>query len=370
MKIGILTQPLGHNYGGILQNWALHQILSGLGHHPITIKYIGKSYGQKILTGIRDIAAYIVKHIIAHPTRHKNKLPWDYSPYTLLRRFVKNNIAQTPYLSNVNECKIRKLGLDRIIIGSDQIWRPIYNKKHLGLMFADFLSDDSPKTFAYGASFGTEAWEYSEEQTLMAQRAIKKFQSISVREKSGIDLCRKYFGREAVHVLDPTLLLNEHDYKELIKPSVFSSLPSLYAAVYILDITNAKRQIIDTICKEIGLKPFYFGNVKSDGRNLVPVEYWLATMMKSSFVITDSFHGAAFAINFRKSFITIVNHERGASRFDSLLGMFGLTNRAIDLSCDYDLDNIISERIDWNIIDSLHKKYKRKSLEYLTRNLQ
>lgn len=370
MKIGILTQPIGRNYGGILQNWALQQILIREGHQPVTITHQGEIRKHKFLFDIRDVAAYCVKHIIHHPTRRENKLPWDHSPFKRLRGFAKKHIKQTRYMPVINAHLLKEHNITTLIIGSDQTWRPKYNGQYLNLMYADFLMDNSINTFSYAASFGTGTWEYPEEQTLMVRKAIKKFKAISVREKSGVNLCKKYLGREAIHVLDPTLLLNESDYKELIPKKIFSCLPPDYVAVYILDLTDEKKAIVNDICNKLGLTPLYFGNTESDGKNLVSVEYWLAALMKSSFVITDSFHGTVFSINFHKPFISLINHNRGADRFNSVLELFNMKKRSRDIvEGELTISDILKDNIDWSDVDIILDKARKDSLKYLKDNL-
>lgn len=45
------------------------------------------------------------------------------------------------------------------------------------------------------------------------------------------------------------------------------------------------------------------------------VESWLDSFASADFVLTDSFHGTAFAINFNKPFIAFGSKERGQARF-------------------------------------------------------
>lgn len=106
----------------------------------------------------------------------------------------------------------QKYGLDAYVVGSDQVWRPAFNLgPRLGNMFLDFAGDDVKK-ISYAASFGCKEWEYTEEQERMCGKLAKRFDAISVREASGVDLCKEHFGVDATLVLDPTLLLNKEDY--------------------------------------------------------------------------------------------------------------------------------------------------------------
>src|SRR5690606_19965537 len=95
---------------------------------------------------------------------------------------------------------------DAVIVGSDQTWRPRYSP-NIYNYFLDFLRDENVRRIAYASSFGTDKWEYNDKQTDRCSKLAKEFDMISVREKSGVDLCIRHLGVEALAVLDPTLLL-------------------------------------------------------------------------------------------------------------------------------------------------------------------
>lgn len=370
-KIGILTQPLGFNYGGILQNWALQQVLLSLGIQAVTIRQANGNIGFRIYKWVRALLIYVIKYTIKSPTRYSSKLPWDSSPFCHLIQFVKKHINHTSYLSLTNSNDILRMNLEKIIVGSDQVWRPRYNGKHLQSMYCDFLNDKSNiSVITYAASFGVSNWEYSETETQMAQKEIAKFAAISVREESAILLCRKYLHRDAHLVLDPTLLLSKNKYEELISEKNLQCLPKKYIAVYILDFSHEKKTFVDTVCQKLGIEPFYFGNQSVDGKNIVPVETWLGAIMRSSFVITDSFHGTAFSINFRRPFISIINNERGADRFESLLKMFGLEERMVDISTNQQIDAIIDKQIIWHDVERIQEAERQNGLNFLKSNLR
>ena len=105
---------------------------------------------------------------------------------------------------------------DAIIVGSDQVWRTCYNPQ-IENAFLDFAKEwKHVRRIAYAPSFGIDEWEYSEEQTQKCRQLVQKFDAVSVREVSGVKLCREYLGVEAKHVLDPTMLLDKEDYLYLI----------------------------------------------------------------------------------------------------------------------------------------------------------
>src|SRR5690606_22144408 len=207
-----------------------------------------------------------------------------------------------------------------VIVGSDQTWRPKYSPDIYNF-YLDFLENNNEiKKLAYASSFGTAAWEYTEEQTQRVSELAKQFHAISVSEAGGVDLCREKLGIEAVHLLDPTLLLTAEDYSELInQPKTNKEL-----FTYVLDESKEKQDFIQFIGKELKLKQHtnqaqkFDAKVKRPLEELImpPLEGWLQGFRDAEFVITDSFHGTVFSIINKKPFITLVNVKRGASRFE------------------------------------------------------
>lgn len=370
MKIGILTQPIRSNYGGILQNWALQQVLITLGHKPFTFRRYDCTKIYKIWRDLKSILSYIVKHLIFHRNRKYNKLPWDKAPYVHTEHFIQKNIKKITYYGILRETDLLQKHIKLIIVGSDQVWRPLYNKGILSTMYCEFLPPDSDiKPITYAASFGVDTWEYSEEEGEMAKREIQKFKAISVREQSGADICLSKFNREAIKVLDPTLLIDVSIYSAITYPNVYTSLPKQYIGVYILDITTEKRAFVEKVSKALGFEAIYFGNTLVDGKNLMPIERWLATIKNCSFMITDSFHGTVFSILFQKEFLSIVNPERGADRIFSLLETFNLTKQIVDLNRNTDVESLLPNPICWSDINTILQAERQKSLEFLKNNI-
>lgn len=364
MRIGILTQPLGRNYGGMLQNWALQQVLLRLGHQPRTIIYYTMPWREWIEQVLRCWAHKALRT----RGRHVVHMPhYDRIPHRLMRQFNRHIRCydQRIYLDRYNP------GLDPFdayVVGSDQVWRPQYNNKFGAFagMFCDFISPSQPKPhIAYAASFGTDEWEYTPAQEAVARGLVQGFDAVSVREASGVELCREHFGIEAVHVLDPTLLLRPADYRRLSGTREPAG-PTGRCGIYILDLTDEKRRRAEAVCRRLGLEPFYFGRPDpadtSRHRAYPRVEEWLAAYDRCDYIVTDSFHGAAFAVNYRRPFTVIVNAARGASRFGSLLSDFRLESRM-----DPDADP--SAPIDWGAVEARLKERQAASLRFLTQNL-
>ena len=136
--------------------------------------------------------------------------------YFIVRNFREYNskfLKLTKKIQNTKDFKNLNNEFDTFIVGSDQVWRTVWLKEKSLHYFFDFVNDDKKK-IAYAASFGVDYWEGTPELTEKIKPLIKKFDYISVREESGIDICKNTFGIDnAVCVLDPTLMISREDYR-------------------------------------------------------------------------------------------------------------------------------------------------------------
>ena len=263
------------------------------------------------------------------------------------------------------------------MVGSDQVWRIIYFPglwlgQQIENAYLDFAKKWNIKRIAYAASFGTDNWEYNEEQTVKCGRLLKTFDAVSSRETNGVKLCKSKFGVDAQHVLDPTMLLNMEDYTSLfIKDNTPKSNGTLLN--YVLDESEEINSLINKVATEKHLvsfavnNPFENDESKTLQQRIKPsVETWLRGFYDAEFVITDSFHACVFSILFKKQFVVVGNKERGMARFESLLNMFGLENRLVDETVDVNS----LQSIDYDKVYDLYRKLKEKSLMFLLDSLR
>lgn len=355
MKIGILTLPLHTNYGGILQAYALQTVLERMGHEVHVIEEKRRPLSIPIQNMPFCYGKRIVKNIIGRkfPIFYEQKYNRE---QPIIRQNTDKFIKKYIHIAEYDDFSdIKELEYDAIVVGSDQVWRPKYfGLNQIENAYLKFAEGWNIKRIAYAASFGTDEWEYNSKQTSECGRLLRMFDAVSVREDSGVDLCKRYFGVEAQHVLDPTMLLNREDYIKLFEAAdTPKSKGNLLC--YILDETEEKKALIKRIADEKGLIPF---NVKSQSDDInSPVseriqpslEQWLRGFYDAEFVVTDSFHACVFSILFNKPFIVYGNVDRGLSRFKSLLTMFGLEDRIITNV----IDEVNSSEIDWNRVDRI-----------------
>lgn len=375
MKIGILTQPLRTNYGGLLQAYALQKVLKNMGHEVLTVDIVGPKQSMYRLFR-RVIGRTIKKYILG--SKEISVLPsTEINEKKIISQntdcFISDNISLTKKIESVhNTHHLTDYNFDAYVVGSDQVWRPIYS---LGLetYFLDFLADsDSIKRIAYAASFGTDQWELSPEQTTECGPLLRKFDAVSVREASGIDMVKQFFKCDAHLVLDPTLLLEVRDYISLVKdtPKNGDSL-----MMYVLDESKLCTSIVKDVAKEHKLevntimpKIFVKGEQEIQDCIYPSVEEWIKGFMNASFVVTDSFHGTVFSILFNKPFITIGNEARGLSRFSSLLNLLGLEDRLVSQS-SVSYSQLLHIPIDYSKVNSKLDNLRKESLSFLINNL-
>lgn len=353
MKVVILTQPLRTNFGGILQNYALQTVLKRIGADPITFDY------DCVYPWWRWIVGRIKSFILRTP--HRIQFPhYGRSGQENLNKFIHERIVTTKPKDTIQKDLLVKLQPDAIIIGSDQVWSPLCNVpiKYLGNMFLDFWPEYTGKRIAYAASFGGSEWLYTKEQERICGDLAKRFNAISVREESGMELCKDHFGVNATHVLDPTLLLTAADYKSLI-PGEARETNTLLA--YVLDISPEKIRFLKQISKQYSLELKIKGANDDISWN-DSVENWLSDIRDAAMVVTDSFHGTVFSILFHRPFLSIINKRRGAERFVSLLSKLGLSTYLVSDVTKYEL---IDVPINWESIDTLLASEREKSLAFV-----
>tara|TARA_B100001248_G_scaffold253329_1_gene230468 strand:+ start:434 stop:1552 length:1119 start_codon:yes stop_codon:yes gene_type:complete len=345
-KVGILSLPLNWNYGGILQQYALSEYLKKNNLEPILIsRRLKRNFLILLLVKIKwKLIYYFGKYE-----------KFNFLPLLATEKFKQKHLnTRTKDLYSSEELRnyTKKNKIKIFLVGSDQIWNveatPSLKDSYIG-----FLQNNSKCLIAaYGASFAHDDWKYSKSETILCQKLIKNFFLVSVREKQGTLLTKKFLKKKSIRVLDPTFLLKKKDYFKIIKKQNKKN-KSLFC--YILDNDIYKQKFIKSYAKKKGLKFIDYcdfsikSNVFKFKKNFT-VENWISDLYYSNFVITDSFHGMVFSIIFKKNFLIFLNKKRGASRIVSLLEDLGLKDRII-YSTNFDISK--TKQINWK---SVHNK--------------
>lgn len=372
MKLGILTQPLHDNYGGLLQAYALKTTLHKMGHEVDIINRRKDNVSLKHVLKQR-VKKFLGKAAKFELTAAQKKIVSQHTHY-FAETYIKD-ITKPIY----NSSDLRKLAgnYDGFVIGSDQVWRPAYSP-NIADYYLDFVDAPDVKGVAYAASFGVDTWEYTSEQTKICKENIYKIKGIAVREDSAVNLCREYLGAEAVHVIDPTMLLNKQNYIDLISKENEVSL-SGELMHYVLDSNEDKEKLIANVANLLNYEVFTAHQKKKPNKQNIQniedfvfpkVTTWLNGFYSAKFIITDSFHGTVFSILFNKPFLVMANAKRGKARFESLLKMFGLEDRLI-----LDPKAVNPEKlndlppIDWERVNSVLANKRAFAMDFLKSNL-
>ncbi|MFQ3578656.1 MAG: polysaccharide pyruvyl transferase family protein [Bacteroidales bacterium] len=356
MRIGILTYhyPENRNYGALLQLYALYSTLERMGHIPYVIRY---KFGSISYQGFKGFIINILIYIL------ETRVFISFS-----KKYLKNKTIPVTHANahHLNDC------LDTFIVGSDQVWRAKY-VPNIKDFFFQFVNENKKK-ISYAASFGSDTWnEVSQEVTEEIKLLLTRFSAVSVREQSGIEICKKLGCNNAEIVLDPVFLLSQSDYLKLIKRKHAKQKTISYFLLDSISLTtfntiqsfskSQKATLINLKGKQLPIIP-----------QGIPLKYsfsqWLFYIQNSELIITDSFHCVAFCLIFKKQFICIPNINRGFTRLESLLKILDLQDRISPELNVNSLNYAHNNPIDYLKVNSILEPLKEKSINFLKQNLQ
>ena len=383
-SIGIITIVKVNNYGAELQAFALQKKIEQLGYSSEIIDYIyyknwrfhdTKESCPLIPMGNKARISYWIKYRLINFILDKI-VPLFHKPTSKrLRRFDdfhKYNTRFSRSYRSMQQLYNTCIDYDIYVVGSDQVWNPAASSS-IEPYFLTFAPKNTKK-FSYASSFGV-ATIPSGIQERMAT-LLGNIDTISVREDSGITLVKQLTGKDALLVVDPTLLLTKEEWNNYMKP--YPSMPRHYVLIYQLSESNV---IVDAAMK-IGRErnmPVYrickrsFRVEKNDGViNILdagPAEF-LSLIAKADYLVTNSFHGTAFAVNFNIPFYTIVSSKKNNnSRMVSLLKLLDLSDRLVEEDiCEDSIDP--TKSIDFKKPNDSLTAFRNKSMTYLLSNIQ
>ena len=359
-KIGILTYHRVFNFGSLLQTYALQHYLEKMNYDVEVIDYYPTRLQKKELLfhvspKWRKPFYKMIVHLI--PAVLSRLLG-----YRMMDNFLRKYIHLTDKTyENSTELSIDTPQEDIYMNGSDQIWNVDTAGGEVDdVFFMDFLPEEAVRT-AYAGSFGKD--DFTDESIEKIAQCLKKYRAISVRERSGLDILKKAGIKNGQWVLDPTFLLKPEEWKDIASDI---KLPKQYVLVYNLNRNPRITNLAIKIAKEKNIPIVNFAHsfvfIKGAKNVVYPTPNTFVTMFaNASYVVTDSFHGTAFSINFNRQFIC-VPAPRFNSRLESILGLVGLNERLLGETDDFD---IISKPIDYEAVNLIVSKERTKSYEFL-----
>lgn len=366
IRIAKFTLDGYFNYGNVLQNYALQQVLLRYADQVDTIwtqsdtflpdiwwKWTWKMY-IKYLINWKNFRTKITNGDIGREMVRQAKIR-DFSD----RYISYYRISPAALSSQIKQ-------YDYCVVGSDQVWNPHFGNYHQ--FFLGFASEE--KRLSYAASISTMDIP-AEEHDFFVQ-GIKGMKALSVREQAGADLIEQLTGRKAEVHLDPTLLLTADEWRSV------SRKPTWYhGGEYLLTYFLGRRPAqIDAIAEELGLTVVNLLDEEVYEHYVTGVDEFLWAIDHASLVYTDSFHGSVFSILFQTPFVVCDRvgtgkgdvSEKMGSRLDTLLGYFGFENRRTNQFKDYRIENPLQPPA-WERCEPVLAKERSRSAGYLRRVL-
>lgn len=264
-------------------------------------------------------------------------------------------------LSRFKQLKKYTCSLKGVILGSDQVLRLEYINKNINKYLLSFV-DKKCKKIAISPSFGINKKEFiadkfsTKKNIKILKKALQSYDYLSCREISGKEIFKDIMHMDADMILDPVFLINKNQYDILIKDSTKDFSGKIVN--YILDKNVYQNNIFQSFVKKLNSEIFYLDRTTGE----VSVSDWLNAIKNCKFFITDSFHGACFAIIFNKPFICIKNKKRGSARFDSLVELLDIKDNFVT-SLEEAKD--INLEMDWTRINFKLESERKRCLGVL-----
>jgi hypothetical protein len=247
------------------------------------------------------------------------------------------------------------------VVGSDQVWNPAITRSMTFDYFLEFVPEGA-KRIAYAASFGTEELQVPKIEYERIGSLLEKFDAISVRERSGIRICRELLGKTATHVLDPVFLLEDYMPVSSIKTQV----KGLVCYKFVRD--PELGETLAMISKLLRIPAYILDShpiASARGLRIPSPQQWLSGLRQSSFVITDSFHALMFAIIFKKNFIAMPANAKRFGRIEELLKDLDLENRIFLTYEQIVKDRSWIQPIDYSIVTRKLRPRIQTSMNFL-----
>lgn len=369
-RVGVITMHYVRNYGSALQAFATQKIIEKLGYDCEIIDY---TYPNKFqYERGRKHTTLSLKSKVA---RFLNLKP-GHRKYNRVGTFLRKNLHLTRNYKDHDDLMANPPSYDIYVTGSDQVWNPLHMYGD-SVFFLKFAPEGSCKV-AFSSSFALKSIP---EQYVESYKAwLSEYRHISVREKNGTDIIKSLIGRDVPVTLDPTLMLSSNDWISLLGRKRNPYKGKKYILLYMLGYAFDPEPYIYEVVKELqaktGLdvytlspppKDFFYNNLR-DCSDVSPVGF-IELFEYASYVVTSSFHGTAFAVNFGVPLYSIVNNDgkKEDDRQRTLLEMLGLQNCIVEKGTPM---NTINPRYDIKTKDQALDDARRQSLEYISNALK
>lgn len=316
MKIGIITHHCINNFGAFLQGWALSEKIKALfpKDEVYIINYIMP------MQNIINIGGFFRYYKSSEtPVSWLNKITQP----SIFRKARKEYYNMTKAVYNAEQ--INALGMDCIVIGSDEVWNYLDKKSYSLVKFGGGLKAKSIVAYAPSAGKSSGA-----DMPIEIKNAMKGFTALSARDISAQNLCEIALGVKPMAVCDPTFLA---DFPKVDNEKIRRLTEKPYILFYYCN--GIPRDLKEKIISDARRKGYRvlgggeYDKLYSDmSIRLTPFE-WVELFKRAEYVYTGTFHGVVFSILNRKNFSVYASIESRIKKICALLDGFGIENRDI-----------------------------------------
>ena len=365
MKVGLITYHSAYNFGSVLQALATQIVVEEFGHEVAIINY--RPISQKHFYAIVNVHSGIKRFV-------KSVLRLNNLKGLLLRKqryeeFMETYLKTTLRFENPDAVIDYAEAFDIFISGSDQIWNKNSNElKNVGWEYMNpyLLTFTSKKKISYASSLN----DMQQEDLLRIKDSLGKFHHISCREQTACNVIGNLLGRRIENVLDPTLLLTMDKWNNILpRDRVINDNYVLYYSLRgISDVNEDLANLLRKYKKVAVIAPL--SPVRPSSKIISmddagPSEF-LRLVRDADCIVTTSYHGTLFSINFHKKFFSIKGKNKNSNfRFEDILNKTGLGQRLIESTSD-----VNDDPIDYRIVDARLIDYRIRSLDYLKRSIE
>lgn len=314
------------NFGAVLTSCALNMFLNKKGYNAQNINYI--------------------------PT-----FPWirEELENDLFDEFRKKYLPSTKKIYEYSQLNELNDVFNTFIVGSDQVFRYPFIKHDMEAFFLNFANLDK-NIISAAASFGSEDVE---NESIRAKELYKlylsNFNSLSIREKSGVDYC-KNLGIEATNIIDPVFYIDKNEWEEIANNAENKNI-----ADFVYYTINPEIEKNIKVFADQNKNLLKIDSIENITKNL-SIEEWLYKIKNCKFFVADSFHGICFAIIFNKPFVCV--RKQASTRMKSLLESVQIENRLYKTFEEIDVNKIV-QPIDYNKTNQNIFKLKEFSTNWL-----